>query len=92
MGWVAEIDSRRKKFQLVSDRGYLDVYELVEGQQRHISPPEGRRTSLTPKQVCALLANADLRLVAGGTCQVISLLLKDKILPPRSKLRLVGIT
>jgi hypothetical protein len=60
MGWVAEIDSRRKKFQLVSDRGYLDVYELVEGQQRHISPPEERRTSLTPKQVCALLTNTEL--------------------------------
>ena len=55
MGWVAELDARAKRFQLVSDRGYIDVYEIIDGQQRHVYPPEEQRTSITAEQVYELL-------------------------------------
>jgi hypothetical protein len=57
MGWIADIDAPSKRFQLVSDRGYIDVYEIVEGKQRHIFPPEEQRTAITPEQVYALLSH-----------------------------------
>jgi hypothetical protein len=56
MGWIADLDARARRFQLVSDRGYIDVYEIVDGQQRHVLPPEEQRTSITPEQVYALLS------------------------------------
>ena len=58
MGWVAELALRRRKFQLVSDRGYIDVYEIIEGKQEQVLPPEEQRRSITPEQVHALLLKA----------------------------------
>ena len=55
MGWVAVLESKQKTFQLVSDRGYIDAYELVEGRQIAIPPPEDQRISIKPGQVCELL-------------------------------------
>jgi hypothetical protein len=58
MGWIADVDARPKQFELVSDRGYIDVYEMVDGHPRQVFPPEERRTFITPEQVCELLTKA----------------------------------
>jgi hypothetical protein len=58
MGWVADIDARPRCFQLVSDRGYIDVYEIIDGKQKQVFPPEDQRTHITPEQVSVLLMKA----------------------------------
>ena len=55
MGWVADFEFRSRLFQLVSDRGYIDVYEITDGKRRHVFPPEEQRGSISPEQVCELL-------------------------------------
>ena len=57
MGWVSVIESKKQKIQLVSDRGYVDVYMFFAGQTHpvHIMPPEDQRASITPRQVCELI-------------------------------------
>jgi hypothetical protein len=58
MGWVADFEFRSRLFQLISDRGYIDVYEIVDGKQRHVFPPEEQRISISPEQVYELLTKA----------------------------------
>jgi hypothetical protein len=58
MGWIADLDARSKRFHLVSDCEYIDVYEIIDGQLRHVFPPDEQRIAITPEQVCALLAQA----------------------------------
>lgn len=55
MGWMAHLSIETKKFYLVSDRGYVDVYEIVDEQKKHILAPEDQRLSITPSQIIALL-------------------------------------
>ena len=63
MGWIAELFLRRgnRKFQLISDRGYIDACEHVEGKQKQILPPDDQRITINPDQVRALLQNAAMR-------------------------------
>jgi len=58
MGWIAELEAQHRRFQLVSDRGYIDVYELIDGKQRQILPPEEQRRTITPEQIQSLLTKA----------------------------------
>lgn len=58
MGWVADLHWRNRCFQLVSDRGYIDAYEVVDGKAKQIFPPEDQRLSISPDQVRLLLLNA----------------------------------
>ncbi|MBI5932474.1 MAG: hypothetical protein HY867_02105 [Chloroflexi bacterium] len=58
MGWFADLQIKERKFQLVSDRGYIDVYEKIEEKLLPILPPFEQRLSITPAQVSALLKNA----------------------------------
>ena len=55
MGWVADFEFRSRRFQLISDCGYIDVYEITDGKQRHVFPPEEQRISISPEQVYELL-------------------------------------
>ena len=60
MGWIAELSLRsgNRRFQLISDRGYIDAFEIRDGKQEHIFPPEDQRISISPGQVRALLQNS----------------------------------
>jgi len=58
MGWTAEFRVKRRSFRLVSDRGYIDAYELINGKDYHLFPPEEQRLSITPHQVRALILEA----------------------------------
>jgi hypothetical protein len=61
MGWTAEFRVQRREFRLVSDRGYIDAYELINGKDEHLFPPEDQRIRITPKQVRALIQEALLK-------------------------------
>jgi len=58
MGWVAHLEVEKRNFQLISDRGYIDVYEVIDGQRQHILPPDEQRLSITPGQIRALLTES----------------------------------
>jgi hypothetical protein len=58
VGWQAELTWRKRKFRLVSERTYIDVYELEAGKWKQILPPDDQRLKITVKQICALLAGA----------------------------------
>lgn len=58
MGWLANLSSGKKRFQLVSDRGYINVYEIVEGTAKQIVPPEDQRKTIAPGQVAQILLTA----------------------------------
>lgn len=58
MGWLANLSCGKKRFQLVSDGGYINVYEIVEGTARPIAPPEDQRKAITPSQVARILLGA----------------------------------
>lgn len=58
MGWTAFLETKSRKFKLVSDRGYIDTYEIVEGKAQLILPPESQRLSITPAQISLLIKEA----------------------------------
>lgn len=53
--WVAELAFKKDRFQLVSDRGYIEVSKIVQGKTMSIPPPPDQRISISPQQVCNLL-------------------------------------
>lgn len=55
MGWIARISNRRAVFQLVSDRGYIDVGRIIDGKPIPCEPPEGLRLEIGPKEVAELI-------------------------------------
>ena len=58
MGWIAFLETKKRKFKLVADRGYIDTYEITEGQAQLILPPESQRLSISPVQVALLIKEA----------------------------------
>lgn len=58
MGWIAFLETKNRKFKLVADRGYIDTYEITEGQAQLILPPESQRLSISPVQVALLIKEA----------------------------------
>jgi hypothetical protein len=56
--WIAGLEFCGRHFRLVSDRGYVEVYEITGGQENQIVPPKDQLTSISPKQVYELLAKA----------------------------------
>jgi hypothetical protein len=58
MGWEAYIQASRRSFQLVSDRGYVNVHANVGGKLQQIMPPKDQRMSITPEQIRQLLMSA----------------------------------
>jgi hypothetical protein len=58
MAWLANLSCGKKRFQLVCDRDYINVYEIVEGTAKQIVAPEDQRKTITPSQVCQLLLSA----------------------------------
>ncbi|MFN8412541.1 MAG: hypothetical protein U0Z26_09160 [Anaerolineales bacterium] len=57
MGWVAHLEVEKNLFKLVSDRGYIDAYKIVDGAPQHILPPENQRMSISPSQMVVLIRN-----------------------------------
>jgi len=55
MGWIARISNRRVVFQLVSDRRYIDVGQIIDGKSIQCEPPEGLRLSIGPREVAELI-------------------------------------
>jgi hypothetical protein len=60
MGWVATIHVQkgRRQFRLVSDRGYIDAYDVTGDQEQHLFPPEDQRLEISPAQVATLIETA----------------------------------
>jgi len=58
MGWFAHLQMKKREFDLVSDRGYIDVYEVVAGRRQHILPPANQIHSISLEQIVALLTTA----------------------------------
>jgi hypothetical protein len=58
VGWEADLRWRKRSFRLVAERGYMDVYEVLDGKPTQILPPEDQRLSISPRQVSVLLSRA----------------------------------
>ena len=61
MGWIATITFRtsgNRTFRLVSDRGYIDAYDISFGKEQHLFPPEDQRIEISPSRVAALIQTA----------------------------------
>ena len=56
--WIAGLEFESRHFRLVCDRGYVDVFEITDGRQGRVFPPEDQRTRISPKQVYELLSHA----------------------------------
>jgi hypothetical protein len=62
--WEAEVRSpalahaKSRRFILLNDRGYFDVYEVMPSKKQ-IMPPDELRESISPSQVCQLLVRAN---------------------------------
>jgi hypothetical protein len=56
--WIAGLEFVGRHFRLVSDRGYVEVYEITDGSERQILPPVDQRTSISTGQIYELLAKA----------------------------------
>ena len=54
--WIAGLALGDRHFRLVCDRGYVEVYEITGGRETQILPAEEWRTSISPRQICELLA------------------------------------
>jgi hypothetical protein len=55
MGWIAQISYRRVVFELVSDRGYIEVSRIVSGKPVWCEPPEQLRLEIGPKEMAELI-------------------------------------
>lgn len=60
MGWTATIAFSRgnRRFRLVSDRGYVDAYDISSGKEHHLFPPKDQRVAISPSQVASLIHTA----------------------------------
>jgi hypothetical protein len=56
--WIAGLEFADRQFRLVCDRGYVEVYEITDGREGQIFPPEDQRTSISPRQIYELLSRA----------------------------------
>jgi hypothetical protein len=56
--WIAGLEFGGRHFRLVCDRGYVEIYEIADGGESQILPPEDQRTSISPTQIYELLAKA----------------------------------
>ncbi|MBK9925768.1 MAG: hypothetical protein IPP66_10790 [Anaerolineales bacterium] len=58
MGWIAFLETTNRQFKLVSDRGYIDTYEIAEGKAQFILPPESQRLFISSAQIALLIKEA----------------------------------
>lgn len=56
--WIAGLEFGCRHFRLVCDRGYVEVYEITDGHECQILPPEDQRITISPQQIYELLAKA----------------------------------
>ena len=56
--WIAGLEFHGRHFRLVCDRGYVEVYEITNDHETEIQPPKDQLTTISPRQVCELLAKA----------------------------------
>jgi hypothetical protein len=57
--WNASIQSPKKKYNLSSDRMYVDISEVTSGKEVKVMPPEGPQCKISFAQVAALLMSLD---------------------------------
>lgn len=62
MGWVAELQTGTQRFELVADRGYIEIYELGDDEHgdkhRHqIGPTLEQIDTATPGIISRVLCN-----------------------------------
>lgn len=55
MSWAANLKRGAAEYLLVSDRGYLELYELAGGKQTFVPAPGEHAHSVPPETIAAIL-------------------------------------
>jgi hypothetical protein len=63
MGWIAELHTGSRRFELIADRGYIEIYELgdyepAEKHEHQLGPTLAQVDAATPGIIFHVLCNA----------------------------------